>query len=173
MLKFSRRKTQKENNNVWAHHCMGQTLQFLLNPDIVFISSSVSSKSNTCKDINSGLHPRAKSKWSRLRRLILENIWAISQLITWKFSWMRWGVIDFGITITFLWMLKRIRTWQPRTKGINMGTWSEVMVNKKSLCPLSCVCAPLYRIITDYTFGSSLEDEGQQMFFVFVHNNSL
>lgn len=51
------------------------------------------------------------SKTLRVSELILENIWTILQLITWKFSWMRWGVMDLGITITFLWIWKRIRTW--------------------------------------------------------------
>lgn len=35
------------------YHSKGQALQFLLNASIVFISSSLSSKSNTCRDINS------------------------------------------------------------------------------------------------------------------------
>lgn len=40
------------NKKFWSHHCMGQTLQFLLKPRMVFISSAVSSKSNTCIEIN-------------------------------------------------------------------------------------------------------------------------
>lgn len=34
----------------WSHHSMAQTLQFLLKPSMVFISASVSSKSNTCTE---------------------------------------------------------------------------------------------------------------------------
>lgn len=36
-----------------SYHCMGTALQFLLNASMVFISSSVSSKSNTCRNSNS------------------------------------------------------------------------------------------------------------------------
>lgn len=60
-------------------------------------------------------------------RIIPENISTIClKLITWKFSWMRLGVMDLGITITFLWTWKRIRTWHGRRKGVNMWTWSGV-----------------------------------------------
>ena len=48
---------------------MGQNLQFLLNPNIVFISSSLSSKSNTCNDLNNNFHAQAKGK-SRYSRLM-------------------------------------------------------------------------------------------------------
>ncbi len=30
--------------------------------------------------------------------------------LTWKFSWIRRGVMDLGMAITFLWMWKRMRT---------------------------------------------------------------
>lgn len=40
------------NKKFCSHHCMGQTLQLLLKPRMVFISSAVSSKSNTCVETN-------------------------------------------------------------------------------------------------------------------------
>ena len=43
-----------------SYHCIGHALQFLLNPNIVFISSSVNSKSNTCNHFKSCLNSQPK-----------------------------------------------------------------------------------------------------------------
>lgn len=94
-----------------SHSSSGQALQFLLNPEIVFISSSVSSKSNTCNNIKKTqvlIHRSETGEGNP--RLYPQKCW----LITWKFSWMRWGVTDLGIAITFLWTWKRISTWERR-----------------------------------------------------------
>lgn len=54
----------------------------------------------------------------------LEQNWTTS-----KFSWIRWGVTDFGMAITFLWMRKRIRTWCTIDNGVEWeqqeeGAWT-------------------------------------------------
>lgn len=85
-----------------SYQCIGQALQFLLNPNIVFISSSVNSKSNTWI-VKKWMLVKKKEEKSRQKRFFF---------FTWKFSWMRWGVMDLGITMTFLWMWKRINTWK-------------------------------------------------------------
>lgn len=41
----------------------------------------------------------------------LNKTWPASQDLTWKFSAMRSGVTDLGITTRFLCMGNRIRTW--------------------------------------------------------------
>lgn len=47
------------------------------------------------------------------------------QLVTWMFSWIRFGVTDFGITITFLCTRKRSSTWRDDdTMADTSANWS-------------------------------------------------
>lgn len=127
------------------HHCIGNPLQFLFKPSRVFMSSSLNVKSNNwervaIKRIKLLIRIRFKApkpSWPETSR------WTCSfwnwDWYTWKFSLIRWGVTDFAMTITFLWMWNLMRTWH-RNQNIKQYSASP-----------TCFCGHIYSLVEHQT----------------------